>query len=298
MLWVSPYIPYSHEIIGSSEVIQERKNPHFFDQEWVKSPDNVASIITKRQARSEEDFKQVLHVNFSQGLLSRVDFASLDKAVTDSIHAGRDPAIKERMIRYSKTPNFNRYPKSQVAVSVPSPARDSAGNPTPDVYFYNDAYAEFMYGGTREELARGEVKTTPHFFGEDQIAFRSLLVAGVNWYKAVFDQTDGEYVWSLTLAAVDSELNGKDHDTAEYKTPGDGLELTNTPFVLKEGKRYFDVPFALNLASANSISQTEAYQGGGKELYARMQEEMTGILDRFYAKKGWSDQVKLEWEWG
>lgn len=297
MLWVSPYIPYSREVIGSSEIVKERKNPHFFDQEWVKNPDNVQHVITKRQNRGE-DYQQVLYANFSQGLLSRVNFANLDKAVSDSIHAGTDPVIKEHMIRYSKIPNFDAYPRAQVAVSVPSPAKNSAGEPSPDVYFYNDAYAEFMYGGTREELAKGTVNTTPSFFGDDQIAFRSLLVAGVNWHKAVFDQTDGEFVHSLTLAAVDSELNGSDHDTAKYKTPGDGLAITNTPFVLKDGKRWLEVPHSLNVAAANSINQTEAYMGGGRSLYEKMQEQMTEILDRFYAKKGWSNDVKLVWEWG
>lgn len=67
--------------------------------------------------------------------------------------------------------------------------------------------------------------------------------------------------------------------------------------MIKNGRRGFDIPYSKNLETANLVQQVEAYMGGGAELYAKMQEQMTELLDRVYAKHHFSPDTKLSWLW-
>lgn len=65
-------------------------------------------------------------------------------------------------------------------MNFPSMSVDADGKPQTDVYKFNDVYSRFMFGAPLEEIAKGKAVPTTHFFGDDQIAFRSILNAAVN----------------------------------------------------------------------------------------------------------------------
>lgn len=61
-----------------------------------------------------------------------------------------------------------------------------------------------------------------------------------------------------------------------------------------EGRRGFEVPYSANLEGAKALTIAESLMGGGKAIYQRLQEEMTKLLDRVWAKNGFGDQDRLE----
>lgn len=293
-LYGGAYLLSSYEVIGGRATKTFLENPNYWDKEWVKNTNHPKQLVQEYYERDIKSYSQALYTNFAQGLTPYLGFSALDPAVISKITSGEDPNIPKELIKFSTVSNSIHIPWHFQAVSSPSPRMDENGRPAPQEYYFNDAFSRFMYGASLNILAQGRARTFHSFFGDDQISFRSLLIAGVNWTKAVFDTSSGQSIYNFTLAALDSRLEGKDQHSSKIQTTKDALELANTPFVVVEGKRAFDVPYSDNLRFAvESISQTEAYQGGGPKTFARIQEEMTKLLDRVYKKLSFPPETKL-----
>lgn len=294
MLFGGPYTVSAYEVIGDKGIQKETKNPNYWDKEWLRSKTSPDEVVNEYQKRDSENYSQALYTNFVQGLTPYLSFRHLNSQLQSRVVAGEDKNIPKELVRFTASSNTSWIPWYFQAVTSPAPSKDEQGRLDTSVYLFNDAFSRFMYGASLKVLASGLAKTFKSFFGDEQIAFRSLLIAGVNWAKAIFDQTSGQSIYNFTLAALDSRLEGKDQNSSRIKTTKDALELANTPFVVSKGKRAFDVPYADNLRFATeSISQTEAYQGGGPQTFARIQEEMTSLLDGVYQRLAFSPTTKL-----
>lgn len=144
-----------------------------------------------------------------------------------------------------------------------------------------------MYGADLKTLAAGEARPLLNFFGDDQISFRSLILAGVNWYKFVAQAKrggGGTYVYSPV--PIFANLTGNDVATSPYKTTYDAWELANSPYAVVDGKRAIEIPYEANQEALREIRESDSYKGGGRAIYTKLQDAMTALLDRVYAKEG------------
>lgn len=153
-----------------------------------------------------------------------------------------------------------------------------------------------MYGADLETIAEGKAKTLLHFFGDDQVSFRSIILAGVNWLQYVnyVKQSPGRGIISYSPVDILGNLLGKDNDTATFRTTFNAYEAANSIYAIVDGKRAIEVPYKGNLEGTKELKESDSFKGGGKVVYAKLQDAMTALLDRVYAQQGWGNDQRLE----
>ncbi|MDJ1647092.1 OppA family ABC transporter substrate-binding lipoprotein [Mycoplasma phocimorsus] len=304
VLYIGPYIPKKYDQFTQKKIYFQ--NPNFWDQQWVKSPNNIKIIQNEYKTfpLSPREFASEQLNAYKVGLIDLISFVDLPESTREELISG----VPGMPIVYSKSENKNKTIFNLIETQAPDPWYLSnikdINDKRPEIqnkilseidkFYFNDQYSKIMYGLTRKELSlnnKTNVSTFPHILKYAK-SFRSIYMNSVNMYALVDYISLGLDQPLLPGMAPDSVFKS---DTS--LTIRDKLEELNSTFVFdKNGKKHTFVD-GKNIINAdysfmNKVGSLERLKS---KYYTELQQLMKELLDEIYQKNNWSTKEKVSW---
>ncbi|UVD81685.1 hypothetical protein NV226_03095 [Mycoplasma iguanae] len=293
MLFASPY--YAKQV-SQSQYIWEQ-NPHFYNQEWVKSDTSIKRIIIEIYTGLDPSaFANQQFENYKRNYTANLAYSTLNKAQQDEINA--NPSAFN--LSYVIDPQWNSLPSSYLRYS-PAPAPKKAESDAKPNYLFNDGYAYAMYGASTDQLAAaGEksVSTNKHFWLGHGLTFRTLLSSAFNIYTYVKTKAPNNQIPWNAMATADNKISGSDWATDSKQTLFDYKNEVDKSFAINlEGKKFAEK----TVAEDEAIYKDPNNQGNSKTLwesktYNEIKAEMKKLLDKIYEQFKLDASTKVEWK--
>ncbi|QJG66856.1 OppA family ABC transporter substrate-binding lipoprotein [Mycoplasma phocoenae] len=277
-LFAGPYYTKGVESLVEKFV----KNKHYFDKEWVNSPETLEGYEIKYQAAPVDVkvFDTQQWQAYEEGTVSEVPFSSLNQ--TD-----RNTVLNDKQNKYGLKKRQSLIKDRLIARIVQEIAPVPIGSSSNLKYLFNDGYAKLMWGATTEQISKGEMKSFETYAAGTGLRFRTLIAAAINWAKQIDDQTNGQSKPYIARVAPDAKIDGMDQLDAEIKTPRDAYDDLNSLFALNSdldkinlgtaGKEVSPTEYAEK--AKKETNENEQYKGVG---FAEIQKEMKILLDKFF----------------
>ncbi len=171
-----------------------KKNTHYWNQKWVKSPHSVNTYIVDYVLQPDK-------ILFGQAQLS-------------AFKSGR---IAQLALKNQSKNKILELQQSRAAIfSMGSQSISSVGSLVPNLipfskngkYNFNNAYSKLVYGVPITELSQGKTKTIQNFTSPKSISFRSLIGAAINWFTFAKElQPDNSKIAWNTAVPPNMQIN-------------------------------------------------------------------------------------------
>ncbi len=276
-LFASAYVPVSAE----ENRIIFKKNIYFANKEFLAETDTLERIIFEHS--SSPTFNDQLFNNFFEGTVSEMPYNSLTQQQKIKIFGleGNDEFASEKGLLQIKQLNKAQLVQRTLLTTDP---RKFGANETGN-YYFNESYANVMYGSTIEQLKSGTAKTTESFFNGAGFELRTLLNASINWFTFINNSTKGlKQLW-LNRTAPNAM-----YSSSVDSTPFDNASRINDIGYFKNGEKITITEAEMKKTFLdNSSSIDEQYKNKG---FA----DIKVLVGKLLTKAGITASNPLEWQ--
>ncbi|EFF41631.1 OppA family ABC transporter substrate-binding lipoprotein [Mycoplasmopsis alligatoris] len=272
---------------GTQRYWSAKLNKNYWDKEYAEDPKSLLELQEWYQ-QTAADAKQFASNEFNayrSGDVSVISFSRQEPANQDLIK--RDPV--NFGLTYIQDKNTSSYTNRSGWALVPRPAvNEKLANAQPMI---NEVAAKLLFNvDDLSKMAKGTEKNLLEYTAAGRgRAFRTLLSLATNWAGFATQITTGipTRPWNFGYA-TEAKINGKDQESAKYKTPRDALEVINNYFAVDEtGKKVKLGSYANNDELDLRKSEETAVNAGANDklksaAFAEVKAEMKKLLDKFY----------------
>lgn len=266
VLYASEYIPTSasdNRMIFSqnsefTNKITNNKNAgdlYDFGTEYERTKEIIFEYTT---GINESTYQDQVFNSFNNKSLSEIEFETLSSDQQKQIWGKNGEEYEKNGLLFTKEENKTSLVQRTMLVTNPQQCtnKDHYPNgivepgkhimqPNENPYYFNEEYAQFMFGSSIEDLLNGTAQTANSYFSLSGKGFqlRSLINAAINWYSFIQETSNGSKVFWINHAAPYAIFDVNDDRTAldTYETSnsigfvkGDGTIQYITPQELKD----------------------------------------------------------------